>query len=290
MHKSGGLTLRNPRQGYRAEYIAEYIFSAFGTSIIATQGNDVGIDLLCNLTAFEGHYILVKSSYGVQVKSLGYPFEYFGAHATTWLRNLEFPLLLANVDKEKSNIKIYSAWNLNRYLLAFNSDDPDQYPERITFNPSDEDELKEPNIRTGEIPIGKPILDFNLQDVGIEENWRTFYNILDEWLTMDNKNYLLRRAGISCAFGYIKWYTNKSLEESLRKWYKPYFYSPYHTENAKHTIAEAYIVLGLYYKNSFEASKNPSFKVEFNNMRLYVQNHLISYMEDFGRKLFQNEI
>jgi hypothetical protein len=61
-HRSGGITTRNYREGFRSEYIAHYVFSAFGTSVPVTVGNDIGIDLLCNLTDFDGTVITVKST------------------------------------------------------------------------------------------------------------------------------------------------------------------------------------------------------------------------------------
>lgn len=46
---SGGIVLNNPRQGTRAEYIAQYFFSEFCTAERVLRENDFGIDLYCSL-------------------------------------------------------------------------------------------------------------------------------------------------------------------------------------------------------------------------------------------------
>ncbi len=268
MAKSGGVTARNTRQGFRSEYIVRYILSAFGTAVEVSQGNDLGIDILCNLTSFDGLLITYRSSYGVQVKSHGYDFKYKGKQATKWLSKLEYPLLLASVDKENARIRIYSCWNLNRYLLMLNLDDENSFPDEIKFVPSEDDDLKEPTV-DGVIPVGKPILDFNYFDIEDEVSWERYYKVLDGWLEIDNKNYLLRRVGISCAFGYIKWEVNRALDESVRMWYKPYFYSPQHTNKIKDILVEALVPLGLYTKASSHGGQIQPFKDEFNDLKRY---------------------
>jgi hypothetical protein len=289
MPLSGGVTARNTRQGFRSEYIARYIFSAFGTAVEVSQGNDIGIDILCNLTSFDGRLITVKSSYGVQVKSTGSEFKYIGKQATTWLSKLEYPLLLASVDKSNARIKIYSAWNLNRFLLSLHSEDEHTFPGEICFITSNDEELAEPN-NNGIIPVGRPILDFEYSDIDDPRKFESYYKVLDEWLEIDNRNYLLRRAGISCAFGYTKWETNKSLNESLRVWYKPYFYSTFHATKIKKLLAEAFVSLGLYDKASSNGGQFENFKNEFNDLKLFSDKHLNAYMDDKGKEVFKDKL
>jgi len=288
MAKSGGVTARNTRQGFRSEYIARYFFSAFGTAVEVSQGNDIGIDILCNLTKFNGLLITVKSSYGVQVKSSDDAFTYAGKQATTWLSNLEYPLLLTSVDKKNSRIKIYSAWNINRFLLSLNSDDEQTFPEEIKFITSNDEELGEPNIN-GTIPVGKPILDFEFSDIDDPDKSENYFNVLEEWLEIDNRNYLLRRSGVSCAFGYTKWETNRSPKE-FHVWYKPYFYSPHHANKIKQLLAEAFVPLGLYTKASSDGGQIQHFKTEFNDLKTFVDKYLRDKMDDFSKGVFENEL
>lgn len=290
MAKSGGLAARYPREGFRSEYIAQYIFSAFGTSTIVTQGNDIGIDLLCNLVDFDGKVIIFKSSYGVQVKSSGAKFRFVGKQATKWLSLLEYPLLLVDVSKDNGQVKIYSTWNINRFLFSLHSDDEINFPDEIFFDTTEDDELRTPTPE-GLIPVGKPILDFNINEIGDPGARNYFLTIIDEWLSFDNQNYVLRRSGVSTAFGYTNWETNKSLEHSHRVWYKPYVYSPHHVVKIKNLLADCFVALGYYNRDNFTGSGNDVFKNEFNTLRNYAQNYLDKELLDkLANGLFENEL
>lgn len=290
MHRSGGLTARNVREGFRSEYIAQYVFSAFGTCVGVTQGNDTGIDLLCNLTDFDGLVITVKSSYGVQVKSEGSEFKYEGKQATRWLAGLEYPLLLCSVSKEKSSIKIYSTWNLNWFLLGLNSNNEADYPDSITFITSESnDDLPTPQ-NNGTIPVGKPILEFKINEIGDDETRSKYWDVMNEWLELDNKNYILRRSGVPCVLGNKKWETNKTLNESQRVWTKQYFFSPFHSQNIKILLSEAVISHGMYCKESFAGNHHDSFKEEFNVLKKYAQDFLENHLDEFGKGVFNADI
>jgi len=286
---SGGVTARNTRQGFRSEYIVKYIFSAFGTATDVSTENDLGIDLLCNLTTFDGLIITHKFTYGIQVKSAGAQFVYHGKQASTWLSKLEFPLLLVEVDKADSRIKVFSTWNLNRYLLDFHTEDEQAYPENLIFTTALDGELNPPDCASGNIPVGKPILDFVYSDIDDKDKCDNFYKVLSEWLEFDHKNYLLRRTGVPCAYGYTNWDTNRSPKE-FHVWHKPYFYSPFHTEKIKILLAEAFVPLGLYNRASSNGGQILGFKEEFNDLKAIVDKYLLDKMDDFGKNTFKDEI
>lgn len=286
---SGGVTARNTRQGFRSEYIAKYIFSAFGTAVDISSENDIGLDLLCNLTYDQNKLIVYKSSYGIQVKSEGTPFRYSGKQATTWLSKLEFPLVLVTVDKIKSRIKVYSTWNLNRYLLGLHSDNETSYPDVLTFDTSNTSSLNAPDYNKGIIPVGKPILDFKFMDIDDSETCSNLYAVLSEWLELENKNYAIRRAGVSMAFGYTNWETNKKPSEE-GEWYKPYFYSPFHTEKIMNLLTEVWPVLGLYYKESSKHNADEAFRSTFNDLFVFAEKHLSKRFGDFEKGIFDKQL
>lgn len=286
---SGGVTARNTRQGFRSEYIAKYIFSAFGTAVDVSSENDIGLDLLCNLTYDQNKLIVYKSSYGIQVKSKGKPFKYSGKKATTWLSKLEFPLILVEVDKPNSSLKVYSTWNLNRYLLGLHSDNEANFPEEILFDTTSTEDLNVPDCEKGIIPVGKPILEFKYHDIDDKDRCDSFYEILSEWLDIENKNYALRRAGVSSAFGYIKWETNRKPSE-FHVWYKPYFFSPHHTERIMKLLTEIWPVLGLYHKASSNNGVQEPFRSAFNDLFAFAQKHLFDKFGDFEKGVFDKEL
>lgn len=289
MAKSGGVTARNTRQGFRSEYIARFIFSAFGPAVEVSQGNDIGLDLLCNLTEFNGHLIVYKSSYGVQVKSIGTKFIYQGKQATKWLSLLEYPLLLATIDKPGGRIQIYSTWCLNKYILSLNSDEENSFPECIEFA-TGLDDFDSSDIAKGIIPVGKPILDFEYSEIDDAEKFEHFYKVLSEWLSFDNENYLIRRAGIPIVFGYTKWESNKGLDLSQRLWSKEVYYSPFHSNKTHALIAKALISIGLFNKENFYYNRMTAFRDDFNELKRFADRFLAGHLDDFGRGVFDKEI
>jgi len=286
---SGGVTARNTRQGFRSEYIVKYIFSAFGTTVDVSAENDLGLDLLCNLTSFQGHLIIYKSTFGIQVKSKGTPFKYSGKQATTWLSKMEFPFLLAEVDKANSKIKVFSTWGINKYLINIHTDDEGTFPENVEFITSDDDGLQPPNSETGVIPVGKPILDFHYSDIDNKMKLNQYYEVLSEWLQMDNENYKLRRAGVSRSYGFNSWTTNQkpSLGHGFDLFYT---FSPFHNANINKLIIHSLTVQGMYYKASSDNGNNEHFKLKYNSLRKFVVENLLQEMNDFEKDIFKNDL
>jgi hypothetical protein len=56
-------------EGSRSEYLAQYVFSMFGTSVPVLHQEDHGIDLFCSLTERKGRRSWPVAYYSVQVKS-----------------------------------------------------------------------------------------------------------------------------------------------------------------------------------------------------------------------------
>ena len=290
MGKSGGLLAYGFREGFRSEYLANYIFSAFGPSLPVVREDDYGIDLICSLAFQEGVYMKVGGTFGVQIKCEGKDFKYRGKQATDWLFSLEFPLFFAEVSKLESRIKIYTMWNINRFLLSLEKGNQETYPEEIFFKPTQDDELKSPEKDTGVIPLGHPILDFNIMEIGEKPIKEKYQKILNEWLEFEIENYSYRRAGVSRVFGYIKWETNKSLDEGFRTWSRPYFYSPAHSERAKKLIFESSIIEVIYLKESYKTNQSPDLKAEFNNLRKYIKTHCKEHMDKWSQDIFMDEL
>jgi len=180
MSNSGGIITYNLREGYRSESLAQYILSAFGPCIPITREDDYGIDLLCNLAERNGVMQIIKTAYGVQVKSDGTDFEFRGVQAIEWLLNFEFPFLLCVVNKGTASIEIFSTWNVNKLLLMLDPNNKSNFPELIKFVPDSNETLGEPTINGKEaiVPIGKPILSFNVTEIGDSTKRANYWKIL----------------------------------------------------------------------------------------------------------------
>ncbi len=271
---SGGIITYNLREGFRSESLAHYVFSAFGPCLPINTVEDFGFDLLCNLADIKQKMMLIKSSFGVQVKSKGFDFEFKGDHVIQWLSSLEIPFLLAVISKNTTLIEIYTTWNLNRLLLELGNISKTKYPNKIKFVPDNNKTLKFPTIKSKSalIPIGKPILSFNISDLGNPQNRQSYRLIMGEWIEMDATNYKNRRAGLPICYGYTEWQSNLSLVQSRRGFDKKYFFGPTYHKKVNEIIIESAIVAGNYLKNTYNSNPK-SFKLyknEFNKLRNYI--------------------
>ncbi len=61
-----GAVATNPHEGSRAEYLAQYIFASFGTSVPVPHQEDTGVDLYCTLTEAIGHRSWPRAYFAVQ--------------------------------------------------------------------------------------------------------------------------------------------------------------------------------------------------------------------------------
>ena len=278
---SGGLLAYNFREGYRSEYLAHYIFASFGPAIPVAREDDFGLDLICNISKREGKVQLVESSYGIQIKSIGTDFKFTKKEAIKWLFHLDFPLLFAEVDKAKLTIRIFSTWSLNWFLLGIDSSDDSSWPDEISFFPSASEEFGSPDLATGTIPIGKPILDFSLNDLADNGKREYFQNVLEEWIDLDKKNYFARKAGLSTFYGYTQYETNKKISEQELVWYRQYNYSDSFYKKSKDILCDAISVIGLYCKNNGKA-----FESEFNDLKQYLEKHCNAEASEFTKSIF----
>ncbi|HEV2247229.1 MAG TPA: hypothetical protein VGW37_11310 [Terriglobia bacterium] len=116
------------RQGDRSEYLAVYILSALGLVTQVPRQEDIGFDLVCNLSEKNQYADLLsfRYHYAVSVKSASKPRAVLAPPKSMesnknytghfdWLFNLELPLMLAVVNKNKQTLSLYStlpAWFL----------------------------------------------------------------------------------------------------------------------------------------------------------------------------------
>src|SRR5437016_6085742 len=93
----GGMTMvgalaTNLHEGSRSEYLAQYIFASFGTSVPVPHQEDTGVDLYCTLTEVRGSRSWPRAYFAVQVKSSMDPWRLDGGESVRWV--VEHPLAL----------------------------------------------------------------------------------------------------------------------------------------------------------------------------------------------------
>jgi hypothetical protein len=97
----------NLHEGSRSEYLAQYIFASFGTSVPVPHQEDTGVDLYCTLTERIGLRAWPRAYSAVQVKSSMDSWVLHGAESVRWLVEHPLPLFLCVVDKSVAHIRVY---------------------------------------------------------------------------------------------------------------------------------------------------------------------------------------
>ena len=271
MPDSGGIITYNFREGFRSEYLAHYVFSAFGPSMPILREDDFGIDILCNSAHRVGVMMTVKGSYGVQIKSSDTEFVYKGRAFKEWLKSLEFPLILAEVSKIEAKIKIYSTWKMNYFLISGGDQEEVHFVET-------KPEVPNPNYEY--VEIGSPILEFDVIELGDKSKRDKYHKILDEWIELDRENYKWRKAHIPYVYGYFKYTTNESFYEKTSEWAFNFVYSPPIFNELKSSFTKAATAIAVHCKGN-------GFDEELGLLKAYVNKYCDQYLDDFGKEQFK---
>ena len=106
--KSGpGALAFNFREGNRSEYLAQYVFSSFGTAIPVPHQEDTGLDIYCTLLERDGQRAWPRAYYSVQVKSTMEPWVFNGRNSVRWFIEHPLPIFLCIVQKAEARILVY---------------------------------------------------------------------------------------------------------------------------------------------------------------------------------------
>lgn len=201
----------NPHQGVRSEYLAQYVFSAFGTAVPVPHPEDSGVDMYCTLGHSFGKRFVVSDYFMVQVKSKKEPIEYNGMEQVAWLLSHNYPLLFCFVNKGKGRVEIYQTARLS-FLHTGDT------IESVTLAPDiSQSELSvHPDNTNPIIPLEKPILSFEIErlsDVAWVNKGR---DILSGWVRLDQENISLRSTGFTM-FRYPQTYNSNQPLDGISK-------------------------------------------------------------------------
>jgi hypothetical protein len=180
---SPGSYAPNLHEGSRSEYLAQYIFSTFGTSLPVLHQEDYGIDLYCTLSERKGHRAVPVAYYSAQIKSTDAPWQFYSADDVKWLVEYPVPLLLCIIDKSKAQIRIYQT------LARFGAAVTMQLPDRLTLSPGTAGQGRTLNWdRDGNCELGPPILQFTIADLMNDELYEQYRKVLHFWVLCDQAN------------------------------------------------------------------------------------------------------
>jgi hypothetical protein len=174
----------NAREGARSEYLAQYVFSRFGTSLPVLRQEDHGLDLHCTLSERKGRRAWPVAYYSVQVKSTNRPVVFSSRESVEWLVGYPSALLLCVVDKKKARIQVFQT--TARFGAAVNL----ELPERLKLllnSPAGEGRTLDWD-EVGNCKLGPPILEFKTDDLLKDDLVRKYRKVLVYWVLCDSAN------------------------------------------------------------------------------------------------------
>ena len=180
----------NFHEGRRSEYLAQYVFSSFGTAVAVPHQEDHGLDLICTLTERIGQRAWAKASYTVQVKSELKPWIFQGKNSVEWLVKHPLPFFLCVVNKMTSTLRVYHtaprcyAWGLG------------DLPEKLKMIPTEET-VGQSTQWNGKYKFSLvPILAIDIVRLADDEYWKNARKVLECWIEIDNNNLTRIRTGL----------------------------------------------------------------------------------------------
>jgi hypothetical protein len=180
---AAGAFAPNFHEGSRSEYLAQYVFSMFGSSAPVLHQEDYGIDLYCTLTERKGQRAWPLAYYSVQIKSSEDPWEFTQHESVQWVVEYPAPLLLCVIDKQEARVRVYQT------LARFGAAITQQLPERMALVPGEPGNSRTFTPATdGNFQMGAPILQFNVWDLLDDEKFELFRAVLRFWILADQDN------------------------------------------------------------------------------------------------------
>jgi hypothetical protein len=181
----------NLREGNRSEYLAQFVFSAFGTAIPVPHQEDTGLDIYCTLLERDGLRAWPRAYYSVQVKSTMDPWVFEGADSIRWFIEHPMPIFLCIVQKAEARILVYhttprfAVWTMP------------ELPERLELILGTETQAVTSNWAwIGPCTLGAPILNFTIPEILDTAKILEVKSVLKFWIDFDVENLVRIKNGI----------------------------------------------------------------------------------------------
>jgi hypothetical protein len=174
----------NAREGARSEYLAQYVFSRFGTSLPVLRQEDHGLDLHCALSVRKGRRAWPVAYYSVQVKSTNRPLIFSSRESVEWLIGYPSALLICVVDKKKARIQVFQT--TARFGASINLNLPEHL--KLLLNTPAGKGRTLGWDGAGNCKLGPPILEFKTDDLLHDGLVRKYREIITYWVQCDSAN------------------------------------------------------------------------------------------------------
>ena len=186
-----GSLAANCHEGTRSEYLAQYIFSSFGTSIPVPHQEDSGIDLYCTLLQRVGQRAWPSHYFAVQVKSTDDPWQFTTADSVRWFVQFPLPFFFCIVTKKEARLRIY---HTSPQLYVWSSPAP---IESCTLIPGDGNAGRCTQWEaSAAFSLSAPILNFTVAEALDEAFQQHAKSVLEYWISVDDCNRHQVRTGL----------------------------------------------------------------------------------------------
>jgi hypothetical protein len=186
-----GSIAANLHEGSRSEYLAQYVFSSFGTAIPVPHQEDSGLDMYCTLIEREGQRAWPRAYFSVQVKSRMSPWVFESPESVRWIIEHPLPIFLCVVQKAEARILVYhttprfAVWALPTH------------PDRLELIPGLDTKANSVDWVTGDtFNLKAPILNFTIQEILDSEFRIQVAEVLKFWIEYDVENLFRIKCGI----------------------------------------------------------------------------------------------
>jgi hypothetical protein len=181
----------NLHEGSRSEYLAQYVFASFGTSIPVPHQEDTGVDLYCTMTERIGRLAWPKYHYTVQVKSTMASWQFGTPEAVRWLVQHPLPLFLCVLDKSTARLRLYHTFP--RFLLWVLG----TLPDTLELVPEDGREGQCTQWDDGKrFSLSAPIFDRTIVDLLDDAVFTQAREVIEFWLRAEAQNLALVTMGV----------------------------------------------------------------------------------------------
>lgn len=186
-----GSIAANLHEGSRSEYLAQFVFSSFGTAIPVPHQEDSGLDIYCTLLERQGQRAWPRAYYSVQVKSTMEPWVFGSPESVRWIIEHPLPIFLCIVQKAEARILVYHTTPRFAVWAVLT------HPDRLELIPGTETKAQTVDWSTGEtFNLKAPILNFTIQEV-LDRDFRAHVaEVLKFWIDYDMENLFRIKSGI----------------------------------------------------------------------------------------------
>lgn len=188
-----GSIAANLHEGSRSEYLAQFVFSSFGTAIPVPHQEDSGLDIYCTLLERVGQRAWPRAHYSVQVKSTMEPWVFGSPDSVRWIIEHPLPIFLCIVQKAQARILVYHTTpRFAVWALPTN-------PHRLELIPGTKTKAHTVNWTgdaTDTFNLEAPILNFTIQQA-LDPDFRALvWKVLKFWIDYDVDNLFRIKSGI----------------------------------------------------------------------------------------------